>query len=454
MTAHPPAQLSQSLSRRSLLRAAAAATLGLGPAVSLTASLAACRPDAATDLDGSVADPDVITWYASSVTQSQNDPRRILADVFERDHLGLTVHEISGNARTDAMRENLRRNISTGDIEPDVFLGDVIWPAEFASDGLAVPLDEVLGNAFWQRFEKGYVEASSYQGKVYAAPFFADRGMLFYRTDLVLRPPDTWQELADMVKTVREKTDIGGFVWQGDDYEGLTCCWTEFAAGAGAPLPTPERPDAPLDTPEAVEALRFLVRLISEGVSPPDVVNFQEPQAMQMFNAGQAVFMRGWNTAWASMTDPAISQVASHVGVAPLPTFDGGGAERGERFSTVGGWSLFMNPNSKKRNASGRFIDWMTDVGAQKIMARFGVIPTNLDVLRDAELTALYEPLRVAGACTPVFRPSAFPNYTELTRAVHTNVHRALIDDNVRPEAALREADRRFHEARRARSGG
>jgi multiple sugar transport system substrate-binding protein len=424
------------------------ALLGLLAAAG-TGTLAGCPAGVDSAASGHSADPGVITWYAVSVSQVQNDPRRILVDVFERDNLGLAVHEISANARTDAARENLRRAISAGGAEPDVYLGDVIWPADFAVDGVAAPLDErigdLLGEKFWQRFADEEVTASRCRGNVYAAPFFADQGVLFYRADLVSEPPTTWQELFDLAKAAQRRSNPGmrGFVWQGDAYEGLTCCWTEFAAGAGMPVPTSSRPDSRLNTAETRHALEFLVRLVDEGVSPREVVRYQESQAMRDFNAGRAVFMRAWNGAWSSMNNPAISQVKGRVGVAPLPTFDGGD----KRYSTVGGWSLFMNPNSGKRAAVARFVDWMTGPHAQKILARFSAIPANQRVRGDAELKRQYDPLRVAGTVTQVFRPSDYPNYAHLSRAIYINLNRALTRD-VPPDAALRDAERQFDQAR------
>jgi trehalose/maltose transport system substrate-binding protein len=78
------------------------------------------------------------------------------------------------------------------------------------------------------------VENATVKGRVVAAPLFVEYGMLYYRTDLLKRygfshPPRTWKELEAESSRIqagerrRGHTDFWGYVWQGADYEGLTC---------------------------------------------------------------------------------------------------------------------------------------------------------------------------------------------------------------------------------------
>jgi multiple sugar transport system substrate-binding protein len=391
-----------------------------------------------TDLDRAT-----ITWFANAITQSVNDPRRILVDVFERENVPIEVRQLAGNSSTDTMRESLRRFIAAGTSFPDVYLGDVIWPADFGYHRLAVALSDRLPATFWRRFVDHLVDGGKYAGKTFAAPFYADQGMLFYRTDLVPHPPATWEDLVRSVKDLRRRGLVEtGLLWQGAAYEGLTCCWTEFAADAGVPPPGPDGSGGRLDSPTARDVLLFLRGLIMDGISPEGVTSAQEPQALQVFNAGQAAYMRGWNSAWVSMNTPDISRVAGRVGVAPLPTFAGQPA----RYSTVGGWSLFVNPHTTKLDQALAFIKWMTDVEAQRIMARFFTLPTNAEVRFDRALGAESPPLAAAVQATPISRPATTPNYRQVSRAIYTNINRALRGE-VPVGAALRQAQLEVEQA-------
>src|SRR5262249_20359012 len=151
-----------------------------------------------------------------------------LAEAFERTHPTIRINAVALPANTDTKRTMVRAAIESGINAPDVYLGDVIWPAEFGAAHLARPLDDVFGKAFWQRFPRPLVTAATYEGKMYAVPFYYDQGLLYYRPDKV-KPEDvprSWEDLAVKARELQEKTGFDyGFVWQGKSYESLTCNW-------------------------------------------------------------------------------------------------------------------------------------------------------------------------------------------------------------------------------------
>ena len=114
---------------------------------------------------------------------------------------------MSAPTDTDTNRATLATTISGGSSTPDVFMGDVIWPAQFGAHQLAVPLSEYLPASYWSKFAPGLVQGATYQGKVYGSPLFEDQGFLYYRKDLLAKAhlpvPTTWQQLeTDSVKLV------------------------------------------------------------------------------------------------------------------------------------------------------------------------------------------------------------------------------------------------------------
>jgi multiple sugar transport system substrate-binding protein len=216
----------------------------------------------------------------------------------------------------------------------------------------------------------------------------------------------------------------------------LTCVWAEILADAGGSILDPAGQKSQLDSPEASRALRFLHGLIEGGVTPAVVTDYRETDARQLFMSGQVAFMRAWNSAyaWTSSTR-ASPDVREHVGVAPLPTF---GDRPGPGHSAVGGWSLLINPRSQKIDAVKTFIRWMTDVSAQRILARYYNIPVNSEVRRD--VAVLENPtISVGLASTPVLRPSNVPTYPEISRTVYSNINEVLAGTKG-IEPALREA--------------
>src|SRR5262249_61788103 len=111
----------------------------------------------------------------------------VLITAFERAAPAIRVTLPSAPAHTDATRASLITQISGGASSPDVFMGDVIWPAQFAHSGLAVPLSKYLPSSYWGTFAKGLVQGATYKSQVYGAPFFEDQGFLYYRKDLLAK---------------------------------------------------------------------------------------------------------------------------------------------------------------------------------------------------------------------------------------------------------------------------
>lgn len=399
------------------------------------ASTAGCGPASPPAQPAGIT---TITWFAGSTDERQNDFRRILVDEFQSAYPDIRVNIVSGSMDTDVDHDKLLRLLrGKAALAPDVYLGDVIWPAEFGDAGLAMPLDDVFGSEFWKRFDPTLLAAATYKGKVYAAPLFADQGMLYWRTDLFPSPPRTWEELvadADQARTAGRVTY--GYLWQGASYEGLTCDWTEILADAGGSIVNTSGNQSQLDSPAALRALRFLRNLVVTGTSPRDVASFEEADATQLFVSGQAAFLRGWNTTFGRTTAPNDSAVYGKVGVAPLPTFAG---QPGPGYSTVGGWDLYINPHTPRLAAVRTFLDWMTGVQAQRILSRLAEIPTNVQV-RSEQRTA-GNPAIIAGlGARPKARPAQTPSYHSLSAAIFNEMNDA-ISGRKRPEDALRAAD-------------
>ena len=145
---------------------------------------------------------------------------------------------MSAPTNTDTNRATLATEISGGSATPDVFMGDVIWPAQFGAHQLAVPLSDYLPASYWAQFAPGLVAGASYKGQVYGSPLFEDQGFMYYRKDLLakehLSPPTTWEQLESEAAQLQKAGLVKyGFVWQGASYEGLTCNFMEYLASAG-----------------------------------------------------------------------------------------------------------------------------------------------------------------------------------------------------------------------------
>ncbi|MCQ4084904.1 ABC transporter substrate-binding protein [Streptomyces sp. RB6PN25] len=417
----------------------------VGVAMALVAGATACSSGSST---GSSKPAPVgpaagtIEWEAAPITQGSNDPRQVLIQAFEKAYPKIKVNLISGATDTDTLRGTLTTQISGGSSTPDVYNGDVIWPAQFAHAGLASPLSDYLPSSYWSQFAPGLVSGATYQGKIYGSPLYADEGFLYYRKDLLAKAhlpvPTTWEQLVSESKTLQSQGLVKyGFVWEGGAYEGLTCNWTEFMSDAGGSTINSDASKATINSAASVKALTFMRSLISSGVSPSSVTTMQEPQAMSTFDDGQAAFLRNWDYAYSNANTPQNSQVVGKVGVALPPTFAG---QSGPGYSNVGGWNVYLNPHSKNVGASLAFIKWLASPAAQDILAgQYSEIPTNQSVRTDPAILAKNPVLAVAAHTKLIARPSQTPQYPKVSQAVYSNINAAL-SGSVAPSSALSSA--------------
>jgi len=428
----------------------------MGVTAVLTA--AACSSSPSSSASGTASAPAAsgsatsgnITWWASPITTTSPDPRTVLISAFEKVYPNIHVHLQSAPTDTDTNRASLITTISGGASSPDVYMGDVIWPAQFGHSGLATPLSSYFPSSYWSSFAPGLVQGATYKGQVYGAPFFEDQGFLYYRKDLLAKEhmavPATWQQLETDAATLVHKGLVKyGYVWQGGSYEGLTCNFMEYLGSAGGTALNANDTKATLDSAAGTQAANFMHSLITSGATPSAVTTFQEAQSMSAFATGQAAFLRNWDYGWSySQTASSPSSVVGKVGVTPLPSFSG---QPSPGTSNIGGWNLYINPHSKNTAADVTFIKWMTSPAAQTILGtQFSEIPTVQSVRNSAAVKAQNPVLAIVGQTRLIPRPAQTPQYAKVSQAIYTNIN-SMLSGSTSPSGALSAASSQIDSA-------
>ncbi|GAB4388240.1 MAG: ABC transporter substrate-binding protein [Thermodesulfovibrionales bacterium] len=371
------------------------------------------------------------------------DPARLreLLDEFERRNPGVKVKDEALPASTDEQHQFYVINLESGSPEFDVLSMDVIWVQGFARSGWLRDLSGLLPEGERGEFFPGPMEAVTFEGRVYAVPWYIDAGVLYYRKDLLEKhgfsPPATWGELVEVSRAVTEKEPgIYGFIWQGKQYEGLVCNALEFMWGNGGGVLRDGR--VVLDSPQNREALRFMRDLIvKHRVSPGLVTTAMEEPTRHIFGNGKALFMRNWPYAW-NIFEGEGSPVKGKTGVAPLPAF-----RKGEGASTLGGWQLGVNGRSRNPELAESLVRFLTSPEAQKRLAlTVGYKPTRKSLYRDEDLrreqpfvASLYNIFMDARP-----RPVT-PYYMMMTQALQPELSAAVTGIKT-PEEALASAQR------------
>ncbi|GGK15346.1 putative ABC transporter-binding protein [Deinococcus malanensis] len=324
----------------------------------------------------------------------------------------------------------------------DVYQLDVVWPGllsqHFVDLKGKIPASEV--NAHF----KGIVAANTVGGKLVSMPWFTDAGLLYYRTDLLKKygykaPPKTWAELATMARKIQsgeQKTNkaFAGFVFQGKNYEGLTCDALEWVSSFGGGTIVDESGKITINNPKAALALDTAAGWIRD-ISPKGVTTYDEEPSRGIFQSGNAAFMRNWPYAWA-LGQSADSKVKGKIGVAPLPAGVGG-----KPAATLGGWNLGVSQYSKNQAAAIDLVRYLTGPAEQKIRAIEGAYNPTITALYQDKAILAKNPFfgSLYGVFTnAVARPSGptKSKYNQVSQAFSTTVS-SVLNGNMKGQAAV-----------------
>jgi multiple sugar transport system substrate-binding protein len=292
---------------------------------------------------------------------------------------------------------------------------DVVWTAQFASSGWIIPLDSFPTTGFL----KPAVETARYRDRPYAVPYYANADLLYYRTDIVKKPPTTWAELAkDAEADASPKTGLYGYAATLAPYEGLTVNFAEAVAAAGGSILSADGTAVTVDSPQAQRGLGFLVDGIRAGWIPRRDLGYEEPQAQAAFLAGHFVFLSNWPDVYSAATTRGDgNNVYGKVGVAPLPGP-----------SALGGANLAISAYSRHQAAALAFIRYLTDPVNERAMFVHGGFPPALGSLYDdPALRASYPYLAVLKQSITGARPRpAITGYAQASLAISGAAYQAL----------------------------
>ena len=366
---------------------------------------------------------------------------------FETQNRGVKVVREMGPQSSTQLHDLITQKLKNRDLETDVFVMDVIWPAEFASAGWVLPLDRHFVRAEQDKFLQAPIKANRYNGQIFGVPVFIDAGLLYYRKDLLekyrLAPPRFWPEMVDDARAILDgerDSQLVGFSGQFKQYEGLVCNMMEYILGNGGALWDESQLKSTINQPRAMEAVRFVRDRIIGQISHRGVLAYEEPESLALFTEGRAIFHRNWPYAWQIANDRKQSKIAGKIGMIPLPSFPGNKAA-----AALGGWQLGISRFSRQSELAWRFISFMTSQAMQKRMAvEIGRAPTRTALYADAEVLDTIPQLKSLREIfeTAIPRPTT-PVYVPLSNIMQRYFSSvlALPDTNIDKQAALAARD-------------
>jgi multiple sugar transport system substrate-binding protein len=302
----------------------------------------------------------------------------------------------------------------------DVIGMDVVWTAEFASNGWIIPLP--ASQFPLREFLAPAVNTAIYQGRLYAVPDYSNADLLYYRQDILKKahtqPPTTWAQLSFLARTVAPRYGLSGYAGTFAQYEGLTVNFAEAVQSAGGSILNPGGTKVTLNTPQALAGLSFLASGFRQGWIPKVALKYEEVSAQNAFESGQFLFLNDWPDVYATLG----RDVAQKYGITALPGAGGPGS------SSLGGANLAISAYSLHQQTALHFIQFLTEYAQQKTMFELGSFPPVLESLyHDPGLIARFPYLPTLDTAIHHAQPRpAITNYDQASLVISSQVYQAL----------------------------
>ncbi|MEM9784733.1 MAG: sugar ABC transporter substrate-binding protein, partial [Pseudomonadota bacterium] len=241
-----------------------------------------------------------------------------------------------------------------------------IW----GSNGWLVPLDDLSAEYDVDDILPAMKGGLSYEGTLYAAPFYGESSMIMYRTDLMaaagLEMPDapTWDFVADAARAMTDKAnEIYGICLRGKAGWGENMAFLTATANAFGARWFDEDWNAQFDSDAWASTLTFYIDLLNDA-GPPGASTNGFNENLSLFQQGKCGMWIDATVAASFVTNPDQSTVADKVGFALAP--DTG---LGPRSNWLWAWALAIPAGTQNEAAAKAFIEWATSTGYIELVA-------------------------------------------------------------------------------------
>ncbi|WP_324764465.1 sugar ABC transporter substrate-binding protein (plasmid) [Sinorhizobium meliloti] len=266
---------------------------------------------------------------------------------------------------------------------PDALSLDLIYTPAFAAAGQLEDLtDWAKALPYFNSLSPSHVKLGTYEDKIYGLPLTVETSIFAWNKDLYKKAgldpekaPKTWEEITANAEKIRALGgDTYGFYFSGGGCGGcMIFTFTPLTWGAGADILSADGKTATLDTPQmrkAVDIYRNMVEkdLVPAGAASDNGVNFLSftngkigQQSLGAFAIGTLVTQH-----------PEID-----FGVTLIPGVDG------KPSSFAGGDNFVVTKGTPKLEEVKEFLEYTYSPEGQKIMAKFGSLPTRGDIANE-----------------------------------------------------------------------
>ncbi len=295
------------------------------------------------------------------------DALDVLVAEFNESHSDIEIQSVS-MGRYQALSQKIMASVAAGE-PPDLAQVYEAWTENLIENGSAAPLSPYVNgpNGLSQEelddFIPGMIANSTWEGEIYSFPFNKSVRGLYWNKDAfaevgLTRAPTNWDEYLEYAKKLTRDTD-------GDDEidqwgtAGQISAWMfeNLLVQNGGSILTADGTRAAFDSPEGIEALEFMVELLTEYGKVTSGYEYQND-----FQAGKIGMIEGSTVSLAFMEGKYTFDMA----LAPLP-------ENKKKASFFAGTNvvIFADSCDENKTAAWEFVKWFT---SPEITARWAAM--------------------------------------------------------------------------------
>jgi sorbitol/mannitol transport system substrate-binding protein len=268
------------------------------------------------------------------------------------------------------LRQRVTTDVSQGSGQFDIVYIGLYETPIFAKRGWLHPIENLPSDYDLDDVFKSLRDGLSYNGKLYALPFYGESSMLMYRKDLFdakgLKMPDQpkYDDIAKFADALTDKSKgVYGITLRGQPGwgENMAFLSTLINTFGGAWFDMQWHPT--IDTPEWKKAITFYVDLMKKD-GPPGATSNGFNENLTLMTSGKAAMWIDATVAGGMLEDARQSQVAGKMGYAPAPIEV---TPNGSHW--LWSWAMAIPAKAKEPEAAQKFAAWATSKDYIKLVA-------------------------------------------------------------------------------------
>lgn len=292
------------------------------------------------------------------------------------------------------LREVVTRDVGAGGQQFDVVMIGMYETPQFGVNGWLTDLTP------YAESDESYAlddlipsvrDGLSYDGALYASPFYAESSFLMYRQDVLdeagLEMPanPTWEQVAEIARAV-DSDEMAGICLRGKPGWGdlgasFTTVLNTFGATWWSANDDGTIAEAQVDQPEFEAALQFYVDLINDA-GEDDAANASFNECLAQYRDGKVAMWYDATVA-AGLLEADDSAVKGLNGYAPAPV------QETDASGWLWSWALAIPQNSSDPDLAWTYISWAT--GPEYIAAAGELIPGGWAAIPPGTRMSTYE---------------------------------------------------------------